>query len=131
MTTITEPVFIDLPPTSTYRRRRATWYAGEGTHTDGRLGTLRVVQDKAKRSGDSSEVDEYGIQKDTDPAPPECVAVLVLNDTAPAEEGERRSEIYRVVVGKLGTACTCRAGQTGKACKHAAAVVALLNREIL
>ncbi len=130
--TATEVRTFQLPPTATYRRRRFTLIPGDRAFpdSDGRVATVRIVQERAKRASDSAEVDEYGVQPDPDPSGLNARVFLVRNDTAPASEGEVRSEIYRVVVGTAAS-CNCRAGSAGLVCKHAAALKTLVEENLL
>ena len=125
MTTATTspPLTVVLPPTATYTRRRATWIAGRGAHADQRDGTLRVVLDRNKgRSGDTTEVDEYGVQETTGETVVGVREFLLRSDT-----DEAQPDVYAVTVAGPRAGCTCRAGSVGRhECKHVSSVLALL-----
>jgi hypothetical protein len=124
-----EPVCLKLAPTKTRWKRRLVWLPGVGSERDGRLGTLRIVQEAAKRPGDSTECDQYGIDfAPPDETPVGTVAFMVLNDADPKVEGEDRPEIYKVVFNLVGTAagCECKANAArGYECKHISSLRAL------
>lgn len=131
MTTATTPVYVELPPTATYRRRRAGWFPGAGEHTDGRIGTLRIVCQFGKRPADRDHVDEYGVA--TEPhfligfATRYCAFVLT-------RDGATDPTVYRCGIRPDVPGfdlCTCPAGAAKTPCKHAASVRALLNAGVL
>lgn len=130
--TTTAPVYFDLGPSASYTRRRAGWFAGQGEHAGGRLGTLRIVLQKAKRSGDSTEVDEYGVQEEHDQRHPAGVRSFLLRNDTDVEQ----PDVYRCVVGSdagglVHDHCTCRAGAFGRACKHVAALGRFTTKGVL
>lgn len=129
MTTATEaePLYLELPPTASFARRRVGWFAGRGAAADGRLGTLRLVLYPRVRSQDAVEIDEYGVQEEADTQEaPGCRSFLLENDDDPDEEGP-----FRCVVGSAA-ACGCEMGnydrrrETQVGCKHRAALSALV-----
>jgi hypothetical protein len=86
------------------------------------------VMDKAQRSGDSTEIDEYGVQEEaaTNYAPG-VRSFLLLNDGDAAQP-----DVYRCVVGEKAASCTCKAGTTGNQnCKHISACRKLCDEKLL
>lgn len=121
--TTTEPRYFVLPPTKTYVRRRVGWFPGDTG--DGRVGTLRIVLDRSKRGGDSTEWDEYGVQPEAD-TPEGARSFLLLNDTDPGQK-----DVYRCTLTRLGAGCTCTAGNCRLPCKHADALLRLAAEGLL
>lgn len=125
----TGPHYLNLGPTATYRRRRAGWFPGG----DDRLGMLRLVLDHARRSTDTTEVDEYAVQEETDLGLSLTVRSFLLeNLTDPDPFGP-----FRCVVGGMVAWCGCEAGwfdtrriqPTG--CKHRDALGRLVAEGIM
>lgn len=123
------PRYVKLGPTATYRRRRAGWFPGG----ENRLGTLRLVLDRAGRSGDSTEVDGYAVQEELDLGLPAGIRSFLLeNETEPDEYGP-----FRCVLGGMVAWCGCEAGwyDTHRAaptgCKHRDALSRLIDEGVI
>jgi hypothetical protein len=133
----TGPHYLDLGPTPTYPRRRAGWFPVEPADRSGRgenrLGTLRLVLDRARCSTDTTEIDEYAVQEELDLDLPRGVRSFLLeNETEPDEFGP-----FRCVIGGHVNWCGCEAGwfdqrryqPTG--CKHRDALAPLVEAGVL
>lgn len=122
-----------LEPTATYARRDWVWFpAAPGAHPDGRIGSLTIVLQHSRRAGAKQETDTYGLDEEHDTGFPEGVrSFLLANDTDPEQP-----DVYRCVIGSdagglVHDRCTCRAGSTGKDCKHKDVINHLISEGVL
>lgn len=138
-TTTTEPGVrtVQLGPTKTYSRRRATWVpAAPGQYADNRTGTLTITCNvNPRRNRDSDSCDTYSVQPDSD-APPGYRAFLLENLSDPDDSGPLRCVVATGAEADRES-CSCEAGRIAAArfippnCKHNAAFRMLLLEGIL
>lgn len=129
MSGILDMVTGSLEPTATYQRRDWIWIpAAPGVYDDDRIGSLTILLQKGKGGNCKPEVDTYGVQEDLHTDRPAGARVFLLrNDTDPDQP-----DVYACTVGadhrgEIHQRCTCRAGENGKACKHTAALLAMIE----
>ena len=122
-----------LEPTATSARREWIWIpAAPGVYDDGRIGSLTILLQKGRGGHCRPEVDTYGVDEDLAAARPAgCRVFLLRNDT-----DDSQPDVYACVVGmdhrgEIHQRCTCRAAEMGKACKHTATLLAMLEEEVI
>ena len=127
--TAIEPRYFQLPATATYARRRFGWFAGEGQHADGRIGTLRVIL--YPTSGEA-RVDEYGVFAGSASQPayfngPRAFALAKDDGTHPTMVAAS----HACTIATNWSRCSCKAGQTGQSCKHADTLRKLIDEKVI
>jgi hypothetical protein len=116
----------ELPPTSTYHKRRWCWVPVPSTD---RIGTLTIVLQKGRRGRGTDEIDSYGVQEDADPAfPAHDIRVFLLKNDTDLDQ----HEVYAVVVGESHQSCSCKAAKCKTpSCKHADTLTQLVAEGLL
>ncbi len=124
-------VYFELAPTATYRRRRIGFFPGDKLG-DSRSATLRIVQEKAKRSRERDEIDEYGVVETFERVHNGARAFLLRNPDNPVDTEFYRVEVYLGAGPKWAT-CTCRAGtsRTAPSCKHRDGLLKVIEEGVL
>ena len=130
-------VTIELPATRTYAARCVYWIPSEGStvsrgdgddqHQLAALGKIRLAVVKGKIGYEVSiDTQVYAVQR-VDTGRRDVASFLLLKLAAPGET----AEVYEVTGGSTGRRCTCKAGSTGRGCKHLDGVAALVRAKHL